>query len=60
MLIFARSATLLAARGSTWGGMVVGLIALAIFVVFSGWILAQRFSARGARRLRSNRKDNDD
>ena len=42
----------LAARGSTWGGMVVGLVALAIFLVFSGWILTQR--------LRAHRKDSDE
>ena len=30
------------------GGMVVGLIALGIFVVFSGWVVAER--------LRSNRQ----
>ena len=33
---------LLAARGSAWGGVVVGLVAAALFVVFSGWIVVQR------------------
>jgi hypothetical protein len=41
--------TVLAARGSTWGGMVVGLVALGIFVIFSAWIVAAR--------VRTNRKD---
>ena len=40
---------ILAARGSTWGGMVVGLIALGVFLVFSSVIVAQR--------IRANRKD---
>jgi len=33
---------LLAARGSAWGGVVVGLVAAGLFVVFSGWIVVQR------------------
>lgn len=36
----------------SWGGMVVGLIALGIFVAFSGWVVAER--------LRANRKDQAD
>jgi flagellar biogenesis protein FliO len=39
----------LAARGSTWGGMVIGLIAAAIFVLFSAWVVAER--------IRGHRKD---
>ena len=38
-----------AARGAAWGGLVVGLVAAGIFVVFSAWIVAQR--------LRNNRRD---
>jgi hypothetical protein len=45
----AQSTTVLAARGSAWGGMVIGLVAAGMFVLFSGYILAQR--------IRSNRKD---
>jgi hypothetical protein len=41
----------LASRGSSWGGAVVGLVAAAVFVVFSGWIVLQRF--------RTKRKDDD-
>jgi hypothetical protein len=41
----------LAARGSGWGGAVAGIVAAAVFVVFSGWIIWQR--------LRLNRKDGD-
>lgn len=39
----------LAARGSSWGGLAVGLVAAGIFVVFSTWIVVQR--------LRDKRKD---
>jgi hypothetical protein len=38
-----------AARGESWGGVVVGIVAAAIFVVFSAWIVLQR--------VRHNRKD---
>lgn len=42
----------LAARGSSWGGELVGLIAAAVFVLFSSWIFLQR-------RRHDNRKDDD-
>jgi len=35
-----------------FGGMAVGLIALGIFIVFSGWVVAER--------RRANRKDQAD
>jgi hypothetical protein len=38
-----------AARGESWGGPVVGIVAAGIFVVFSAWIVVQR--------IRSYRKD---
>jgi hypothetical protein len=34
------------------GGMIAGLIALGIFVLFSGWVVAER--------LRANRQDQGD
>jgi hypothetical protein len=39
----------LAARGSTWGGIVVGLVAAGIFLAFSTYIVVIR--------IRSSRKD---
>ncbi|MDQ1695452.1 MAG: hypothetical protein QOJ03_805 [Frankiaceae bacterium] len=52
--------TALAARGSGWGGAVVGIVAAAIFVAFSSWIVVQRLRAdHKVQRLRSNRKDVD-
>ena len=42
----------LAARGSAWGGMVIGLVAAGIFLVFSGYIVVSR--------IRGNRKDLSD
>jgi hypothetical protein len=45
------AAGVLAARGASWGGMTVGLVAAGIFVVFSSWIVVQR--------LRHGRKDGD-
>ena len=47
----ATEVTELAARGSGWGGAVVGLVAAGIFLVFSSWIVLQR--------VRANRKDHD-
>ena len=41
----------LAARGESWGGPVVALVAAGLFVVFSSWIVLQR--------LRNHRKDDD-
>jgi hypothetical protein len=43
--------TVLAAGGSAWGGLAAGLIATAVFVVFSGWVILQR--------VRNGRKDSD-
>jgi hypothetical protein len=43
--------TEMAARGSTWGGAVVGIVAAVVFLAFSCYIVAQR--------LRGNRKDQD-
>jgi len=42
----------LAARGESWGGPVVALVAAVVFVAFSSWIVLQR--------LRTHRKDHDD
>jgi hypothetical protein len=42
----------LAASGSAWGGMVVALVAVGIFLVFSTYIVVQKF--------RGNRKDATD
>ena len=39
----------LASAAPAWTGAVAGLVALAVFVVFSGWIITTR--------LRANRKD---
>jgi hypothetical protein len=51
----------LAGRGESWGGPVVGLIAAIVFVVFSGWIVAQRLRAKETvQRVRTHRKDHDD
>ena len=49
----------LAARGSTWGGMVVGLVALAIFVIFSCWIVAQRLRAQRKEQVVPHTQRND-
>jgi hypothetical protein len=45
----AQSTTLLAGRGSTWGGVVVGLVAAGIFLAFSTYIVVVR--------IRDSRKD---
>ncbi|MBV9291451.1 MAG: hypothetical protein JO222_03290 [Frankiales bacterium] len=45
------AAELVASRGTTWGGLAVGLIALGLFVAFSGWVVVQR--------VRHGRKDSD-
>jgi hypothetical protein len=45
----AQSATVLAAGGSAWGGMVIGLVAAGIFLAFSTYIVVIR--------IRSRRKD---
>jgi flagellar biogenesis protein FliO len=42
----------LAASESAWGGMVVGLIAAAVFVLFSTYIVVQR--------VRDNRRNRTD
>jgi len=44
----AQSTTLLATRGSAWGGMVVGLVAAGLFVAFSAYIVVARI--RGSRK----------
>jgi hypothetical protein len=42
----------LASRGESWGGPVIALVAVAVFVLFSSWIVLQR--------VRTHRKDDDD
>ena len=42
----------LAARGSAWGGMVIGLVAAGVFLAFSTYIVVLR--------VRSSRKDATD
>ena len=44
--------TVLAAKGSAWGGMVIGLVAAAVFVIFSAYIVVAR--------IRGNRKETPD
>jgi hypothetical protein len=36
-----------AARGSAWGGLVVGLVAAGVFVLFSAYIVVQRIRGNG-------------
>jgi hypothetical protein len=36
----------LAAKGSAWGGMVIGLVAAGLFVVFSAYIVTLRVRGR--------------
>jgi hypothetical protein len=50
----------LAARGSSWGGVVIGLVAAGVFVVFSTYIVVLRAREGKAQRLRANRKDQAD
>jgi hypothetical protein len=52
MFLGARSTTVVAAGGSAWGGMVIGLVAAGIFLAFSTYILLTR--------IRGNRKDVSD
>ena len=51
----------LAARGSGWGGEVVGLVAAGVFVLFSSWIVTQRTRGKSPDRRRGHddRKDDD-
>jgi fumarate reductase subunit D len=42
----------LAAASSVWGGAIAGLVAIAVFVVFSAWVVVHR--------VRHGKDDSDD